>query len=229
MNKLIITLLLLINNVSFGQDFKVISKQLSEQEIDSLFTVNIKDQLQLDYVIHTAYQYKDKAGKHFIMLSKNLKQCQEQDTCFDAIKVHCFLYNNAVFDLEWKLNDFIIPDSQEYTITHWTKYLKIEDYDNDGLADPIIVYGTKALNDFDDGRLKILVYYKNKKSGVRHQNGILDNERNTQVDKQFYSLPVTIKNQVTVIMKNIVSNGHGIFPHGWQEAMKNNKLKFDEN
>nr|WP_055437563.1 hypothetical protein [Lacinutrix algicola] len=201
---------------------------MSKEEIDSIFTVTIKDKLQLEYSIHRIYKYNDKAGEHYIVMTKNAIKCEELETCSDIIKVYCFSYKNDVFNLKWSLHDFILPDLYEYSITHWTKYFKIEDYDSDGFADPIIIYGTRGLNDFSDGRIKILVYYKNKKSVIRHQNGIHDDERNTQVDKQFYKLPIEIKNRVKVLMKNIAENNHGIFPYGWQKAMEKNKLKFDE-
>lgn len=228
MKKITIILFLIIYNFSFGQNYKVTSKQLSKEEIDSIFTVTIKDKLQLEYSIHRIYKYNDKAGEHYIVMTKNAIKCEELETCSDIIKVYCFSYKNDVFNLKWSLHDFILPDLYEYSITHWTKYFKIEDYDNDGFADPIIIYGTRGLNDFSDGRIKILVYYKNKKSVIRHQNGIHDDERNTQVDKQFYKLPIEIKNRVKVLMENITENNHGIFPYGWQKAMEKNKLKFDE-
>ena len=45
----------------------------------------------------------------------------------------------------------------------------------------------------------------------------------------FYQLPKGIQNRVQKIMETIAENDHGIFPYGWQTAMENEKLKFDEN
>ncbi|SDI63250.1 M949_RS01915 family surface polysaccharide biosynthesis protein [Winogradskyella thalassocola] len=228
MKRILILFFILIYNFTFGQKSDITSKQLSKQEIDSTFTDHIKAKLQLDYSIHKVYQYNDQAGMHFIVMTKNLTECVEQDACSDAIKAYCYTYKNDDFKLKWMFNDFILPNSDEYSISYWTKYFKIDDYDNDGFADPIMVYGTFGMNDFYDGRIKILIYYKNKKSVIRHQNAIHDDERQTQIDKEFYELPTTIKNRVTTIIENITENDHGIFPSSWQKAMKNKTLKFDD-
>ena len=228
MKRITIVLLLLIYNFSFTQNSNVTSRQLSKQETDSVFTDTIKVKLQLDYSIHRVYEYTDKAGVHFIVMTKKPTECVEQDVCSDSIKTYCYAYKNDDFKLKWLFNDFILPNSDEYSISYWTKYFKIDDYDNDGFADPIIIYGTFGPNDFDDGRIKILIYYKNKKIAIRHQNGIHDDERHTQIDKEFYELPISIKSRVKTIMENINENDHGIFPSGWQKAMENKKLKFDE-
>ena len=91
-----------------------------------------------------------------------------------------------------------------------------------------MVYGTSGDNGLDDGRLKILVYFKNKKFAVRHQNGVLDFERNTRIDSAFYLLPGEIINSVTSIMKNIIDNDQAIFPNGWEKAMDGKKTYIEE-
>ena len=80
----------------------------------------------------------------------------------------------------------------------------MNDYNGDGLVDPILEYGTFGINGTSD-------------------------ERNTQVDELYYQLPTGIQNRVQKIMESITDNDHGIFPYGWQTAMKNQKLRFDEN
>ena len=107
--------------------------------------------------------------------------------------------------------------------------LKGSDFDKDGLIDPIIIYGTSGNNGTEDGRIKILIYYKGKKHAIRHQNGSLDFERNTQVDADFYNLPISIQKHVRKVMKKMTDNNHAIFPYGWEENMDAKKTYFDEN
>lgn len=231
---IIVLLIFTLTNSVYSQDTTISSKQLSEIEIDSIFTDSVKKKLEIKYAIYRIYEYNDQAGKHFLVMTENKIICSEgKGWCYDAIKAFCFSYKNKQFTLKWKMTDFILPKKddvkEEFSIWFWTKYFKLDDYDKDGFIDPIIVYGTSSLNDTEDGRIKILVYHHGKKRAIRHQNGTLDYERTTQIDKLYYKLPLEIQERVKNIMENIPKNNHGIFPHGWQEAMKNKKLTFDEN
>ena len=229
---LAIVIILFLSSITFGQNSNVLSRQLNQQEIDAVFTDSLKTKLQIEYSIYRIYEYNDKAGKHFIVMTKNEFECDEKEKCFDSIKAFCYSYKNGVYNLQWNLKDFILPKgnevSEEYSISFWTKYFELNDYNKDGFVDPIIVYGTLGMNGTSDGRIKILVYHNGIKSAIRHQNGTLDFERNTQVDKKYYQIPLGIQNRVQTIMENITENEHGIFPNDWQKAMANKKLKFDE-
>lgn len=230
---IVITFLLVFSRVLISQDFKVSNRQLSSLEIESILTGSIKKKFHINFSVYRAYEYNDKLGQHLIVMTENEVSCNQRDNCIDSIKAFCFDVENNKLKLKWKLTDFLLPEgnevSEEYSITFWTKYFKLDDYDNDGVVDPIIVYGTIGMNGYSDGRIKILVYNKGMKYAIRHQNGTLDYQRNSQVDKAFYNLPKGIRNRVNEIMNNITENNHGIFPHGWEEAMKNEELKFDEN
>lgn len=128
-----------------------------------------------------------------------------------------------------ELNDRVIKnDAHENNIWFWTKYCDFKDYDNDSLVDLIIVYGTSAMNGYDDGRIKFIIFYKGTKVAIRHQNGVLDFERETQVDKSFYDLPKSLKTSIMQKMELMEKNQHAIFPHGWQTAMRNKKTFFSE-
>lgn len=85
------------------------------------------------------------------------------------------------------------------------------------------------MNGTGDGRIKILTFHKGAKRVIRHQNGMLDGERSTQVDSAFYKLPSAIQEHVKMVMESMMENDHAIFPMGWKEAMKNRELRFDEN
>ena len=103
----------------------------------------------------------------------------------------------------WTITDFI--DETEKSISFWTRYLSLTDIDNDGYIDPIIVYGTKSLygEDFEEGRVKILVYYLGKKIAIRHQNSTIDDGRHTQIDKTFFYLPTKLKKKVYNIILSL--------------------------
>lgn len=216
------------------QDNKSTSIELSEFEIDNLFSDSIKNYIGLIYPIYKAYKLLDISGSHFLLLterkySKDVKDNYNNDT----LQGFYIKSENGKFEIEWKVLDFIVPlngaDTEEFSIWFWTKYIKCSDLDNDGLIDPIIVYGTKGNNNVDDGRIKILVYYKGQKRAIRHQNGTLDFERNTQIDKEFYSLPLEIQNHVKKLLVEIAEDNNGIFPAGYQEKMESKMTHIDEN
>lgn len=219
----------LVSITGLAQSTTVSSRQLSKTEIDLVLTESIKERYNISFPIYRVYEYQDKLGEFLLVMTEDKFELESNRN----IKGYCYAVKNKNLKLKWTLTDFILSEgnevSEEHSITFWTKYFKLSDYDNDGIIDPIIVYGTIGMNGYSDGRIKILVYHKGKKLAIRHQNGTLDYERNTQVDKGFYDLPVGIQTRVNGIMNNITENNHGIFPYGWEEAMKNKELKFDEN
>ncbi len=203
---------------------------LSKAEIGKIFTDDVKKELTIDLPIRRVYKYSDKAGINYIVLMEQYNGKDEnKDTICHQIKAICLLSDGAKFTKQWALNDFIIKqvngNGTESSISFWTKYFELKDSDNDGIIDPVITYGSFGTNGVDDGRIKILIYYKGQKIAIRHQNGVLDEERNTTVDQSFYSLPTTLQNSVMNIMKRIMADKNGIFPADWDKGMKAHKLK----
>jgi hypothetical protein len=82
-----------------------------------------------------------------------------------------------------------------------------------------MIYGSTGMNGKSDGRLKVLVYYKGKKVAIRHQNAILDGERVTVVDKEFYELPDKVQSFVKGVMKRMGDDGQAIYATGWVMKM----------
>ena len=231
MTRIVLTISFLIwNLVVFGQT-NTSSRILSAQEVDSIFTERIKRELEIKYSIFRAYEYNDKAGRHYLVLTENGSKDGEHPIN-DTIQGFNLTEFNGQLKTDWKLSDFTLKqgneNSEEHSIWFWTKYVSLSDIDNDGLVDPIVIYGTSGINGTDDGRIKILTYYKGAKRAIRHQNGVLDFQRNTQVDSMFYELPLTIQEHVKTLIKKMMDNDHAIFPHGWETAMRNKELKFDE-
>lgn len=215
-----------------GQTNKSSTAILSQADIKQIFSDDILKKFNIDYKIFRVYNYNDKTGKYYIVLTEKTDSIKpNKDTLHYKIKAFNFQQSKSGLVKKWEVNDFLLKqneNSEEYSIWFWTKYCEFQDLDKDGIVDPILVYGTIGMNGHDDGRTKIVVYYKGQKNVIRHQNGVLDFQRNTQVDSTFYLLPQPIQEHVKTSMQKMIDNSHGIFPYGWQEAMKKRKTKFQE-
>jgi len=235
MLKTILTMLICFAiTFAFGQTKGVSCEKLSQQATTILFTDSLKQQLGITYPICRVYNCTDKSGQFYIVLTEsNDTITADNDTTNYKIKGFKFQYDRTGYTKKWEINDFVTKqassDEMESTIWFWTRYSKFTDIDHDSLIDPIIIYGTSGMNYTSDGRIKILIYYKGQKFAIRHQNGVLDFERNTKVDQAFYTLPISIQDQIKMIIKKMTDDGNAIFPYGWQSAMKNHAVYFDEN
>lgn len=211
-----------------AQDNPVKVEILTQQQIINTFPDSIQSKAGISYPIRIVFRCKDKSGTFYIVLTEtNDSTTREKDTLHYKIKALHIRFNQRALVKNWELNDFIQSQanshSEETSIWFWTRYFSLADIDNDGLIDPIIVYGTSGLNGPDDGRIKILIYYKGKKVVIRHQNGSLDFERNTRIDQAFYSLPSKIQTQVKKLMTKMTEDNNAIFPNGWEKGMYNRK------
>ena len=214
----------------FAQKSLVKSEFLTLKKTAALFPDTVRKTLGIIFPISRAYKYADKSGQYYCVLTESRnKITEDRDTTNRNIKaINCKVDKGSLTKI-WEINDNLIKNNNDETsIWFWTKYLNFKDYDGDDLADPVIIYGTSAANGYDDGRIKILIYYKGKKIAIRHQNGILDSERETQGEKAFYDLPQTLQASIKQKMELMVKNDQAIFPAGWQAAMKNKKTTFSE-
>ncbi|WP_160114356.1 M949_RS01915 family surface polysaccharide biosynthesis protein [Aquimarina sp. AU119] len=194
------------------------SKELSKEEIQSLFTKKIKDQLGINYGIWKAYVYNDHEGEHYAVFTEHfLRTNEKEESLYDSIRAFNLIYRDKQFKINYTTNDF--KKEGEESIWFWTKYSEFSDWDKDGLIDPLVIYGSSGQDMYNDGRVKILIYYKGKKIGIRHQNSEVDDERYTTVDKEFYMLPVKIQHVVKQKMQMMIEKGHAYFPGGWKKEM----------
>jgi hypothetical protein len=231
---ILILLFFFLTPFVFGQTNVVSSEILSQKATAKLFTDSLNKQLGITYPIRRVYECKDKSGQFVIVLTESIDTITtDKDTLHYGIRAFNFRQDKRGLLKKWEMNDFIAKQAtsgeMESSIWFWTKYSEFTDIDGDSLIDPIIIFGTSGMNYTSDGRIKILIYHKGQKFAIRHQNGTLDFERNTQVDKAFYSLPLKLQDHVKLIMKKMTDDDNAIFPYGWQDAMKKHKLKFDEN
>lgn len=225
-----LSIALLCLTKTFAQKTTSTSKILTADQVTELFPDTVFKTLKINFPIFKVYNYADKKGQYYCILTESRDEITSaKDTFNHKIKAVNVKANNGSFTKLWEINDHIIKnDNGETSIWFSTKYVDFKDYDQDGSADPIIIYSTSAANGLDDGRIKIIMYYKGQKISIRHQNGVLDFERETQVDKAFYDLPQSLQTNIKQKMELMVKNNHAIFPAGWQAAMKNKKTIFNE-
>jgi hypothetical protein len=178
---------------------------LSRSALKEVFTEPVLKSFNLNFPIYKAYRYADKTGEYYCALTESMDTITNEDTFSYKIKAINFKYVDGKLSKTWEINDNILKETEveldETSIWFWTKFSDFKDYDGDGVADPIIIYGTGDMGNTQAGRIKILVYYKGKKYAIRHQNSSLDYGRETTVEKAYYDLPKSIRLIVKQKMK----------------------------
>jgi hypothetical protein len=203
---------------------------LSRADINKILTDSVKKVFRIEFPIARVYKYSDKSGQHYCVLTENVDSIQNgKDTISGKIKAFNLNVRQNRFRKEWELSDFLLEDEKkEGNIWFWIRYCEFTDFDKDLLIEPIIVYGTKADNGFDNGRIKFMIYYKGKKIGIRHQNGVLDFERSTDIDASFYTLPRVLQSSIKKKMLEMQKRDQAIFPAGWEKDMEKERTHIDE-
>jgi hypothetical protein len=202
-----------------AQANKPTSEILTKAAVSAIFNDSVKKAFKIEYPIWRVYKYQDQSGKYYCVLTERFDSIGKDDdgkddTLYHSIRAVDLKSDKGRLTKVWELNDFLLKGqdkfSQEKAIWFWTKYVEFQDFDNDGLIEPVIVYGTSSV-DSDEGRVKILVYYKGQKIALRHHDFSLDEGRGTQIDKAYYSLPQKVKDGIVAKMKLMDKNGVTIF------------------
>ena len=138
-----------------------------------------------------AYEYKDNAGLHLLLLSKVKASLGDKVTIYGT----CYTQTNGAFAKDWSITDF----SATNVLIYYT-HTKIVDIDNDGIYETLFVY---QLNAYEQaGEWKVMLHYKNQKYAVRvHIPGYateqLGWDKSTVVmDKTFDTIPPSVKKYV---------------------------------
>ncbi|WP_157730196.1 M949_RS01915 family surface polysaccharide biosynthesis protein [Tenacibaculum jejuense] len=183
--------------------------------MDKIFSSAKKKVLKIKYPIVRVYKYNDRTGENYLVLTerKDIRNSIETKQN-DSIQAFNFRLKNGLLKEEWSLRDFIYKDKyiEESSIWFWTKYIEVKDYDGDGFMEPIIIYGTNE-EDHGDDRMKILVYHKDEKKAIRHQNSDLDDARTTQVDASVFKMPLLIRKKIKTLLEEIDEKGFTNFNH----------------
>lgn len=228
MRKLFLFVLVFNTVAAFAQK-KDTSFILTQKQIETTFPAELRAKLGFTFPIYRVYKYSDQSGQYYFTLTESRDVIDGNDTT--SYKIKAFIHKIETDSLQQILtiNDQIRKEApSESAIWFMTRWCLVKDIDKDGLTDIIIPYCTTAMNGVDDGRIKIFVIFKGKKIAIRHQNGVLDDERETVVDKAFYELPVSIRTYVTQFMESMVEKNKAIFPYKWQAAMKAKKTVINE-
>jgi hypothetical protein len=224
---LLIMLFLMIN--SFAGN-KIVTSQLSLTEINNLFTADVLQDYAINLPIYKVYKNSYTTEDEYLVLCESMDEKNSKDTINKSVQAFLFTKGGAGLELQWKINDNIIKSATEETsIWFWTRYLDFQDFDQDGQIDYTLIYGTKGMNGFSDGRIKILMVNKlGNKLFIRHQNGVLDFERETKIDKDFYNLPKTWQMAIKKRMELLEKENKAIFPVGWKLGLSKFKTVLNE-
>ena len=202
------------------------SSELTKAQWKTVFTDKVLRSFKINEPVHKVSHYQDASGKYYALFC-------EGDSATNQ-RVRFLLFKSGKNGLT-KMRDEVQAtrfnkDSShhEEQIQFWYPYISFSDYDGDRLIDPVVVYGTQAFRGYSDGRIHILIFHNNQKITIKHQNGIHDFERNTKVDKAFYRLKPSLQKHVKDLMEKMVEDRDVIFPYGWQKALQQQKVYFDE-
>ena len=230
MKNIYISLLILVINI-----LNVVSYAQNNLK-ENLLTDSIKDKLEIYYPTALSLPFLQQKDKYQVLCTHNyddVNNTGEKDKYHSHIKAFNLKMTGDSISKIWSMEDYLVdqidnPGHLETTIYWLDEYCSTNDIDGDGIIEPILCYATEGNNGKDDGRLKIIIWYKGEKFGVRHQNGVLDFQRFTKVDKKFYKLPILIKEYIYDIIKKIEGTDKAIFPYGWKDQMKKEMIEIRE-
>lgn len=205
-------------SVQIKAQSKLLSNEIMPSRlVQTTFNDSVKKDFKVNFPIFRVYKYTDRSGEYYCILAESRDSIDnEKDTFNHSIKAINLKFESGKFKKLWELNDNIIHNrNEENSIWFWTSYFDFVDFDSDELIEPVIVYGTRAINGYDDGQIKFIIFYKSQKIVIRHQNGVLDNQRETQVDHLFYTLPQKLKDNIKTKMALMEKQGKAIFTETW--------------
>jgi len=213
LSKTLLSLFFVITFLSFNSAFAQTptNQQLTKEEVNTIFTASRKESLGIQFPIFRVYTYSDVKGKYYIVLAENPTTTAEGKEASSEIQEVHIKYENGQYVKISETEDRLQEESGETSIWFWTKHIALDDYDGDGIADPIVAYGSYGMNNFDDGRVTFIIHYKGTPIMIHHQNAISDIHRITKKDAAYQKLPVKIQAKVKEIMAAMEKAKHAIF------------------
>ncbi|TWV96860.1 M949_RS01915 family surface polysaccharide biosynthesis protein [Chitinophaga pinensis] len=219
-----LVIILTSGKLLYAQQTKTESEILSPSVTEKTFDDAVRNTYFQSLPVQRAYRYKDVTGTYYLALCESRDEIKADDTVHYKIKaIFLQLSTTGGFTKTGELNDFRNShDPKEGVETSnwfWTKFCELKDLDNDGTIDPLLVYGTNGMNGYDDGRVKIVLYYKGQKAAIRCQNSVMDEGRNIQVDATFYTLPMAVQQHVRKLMHTLAEKDLIIYPTDYEKGM----------
>lgn len=203
-------------------------RKLSKKEMKTLFNNRRQIQLGISNEVYQAYTYKNDQEDYYLLLTDHRKSInEEKDTLYDQVYALNVKNNKNTFKKRSTLKGETDGD-WETSIGFWNQYSQLSDLDNDGLVDPLIVYGTTGQNGYKDGRVRITAYHKKKRTTIKHQNSEISDGRITKISTKFYNFPIEIQEAVKEKMRLMTKNGHAVFAEGWEKSMKNKAIRLEK-
>lgn len=204
-----------------AQPTKPTPEVLSPGQALAVINSSVIKRFAINFPIVRVYRYVDRSGQYYCVLTESLDSVVEdmkgnQDTLHFAIRAINLKKDSGRLKEVWEINDHAMRTAKKYEVAEqsiwfWTKYVEFSDFDDDGLIEPIIVFGASTNDDVDAGRVKFIIYYKGQKVAIRHHDSDLDEGRSTQIDRLFYSLPSKLKQRISEKMKAMNRANQAIF------------------
>jgi hypothetical protein len=212
-----------------AQKSRINSEILSPADIEKYLGEDFSRTFLKGYSIQRAYRYEDASGMYYLALGESRDEITKDDTLNHNITAVAMKQAQSGVAKMWAMNDFInshdLQSGGETSIWYWTKFCELKDLDGDEKIDPLLVYGTAGLNGYDDGRVKVILYYgQAQKIAIRCQNSTMDEGRNINVDAAFYTLPSSVQQHIRKLMKVLEDKGFIIYPPDYEKSMDKKKL-----
>jgi hypothetical protein len=163
------------------------SELLTPSQVAAIITDSVKTEFKIAYPIFRVYHYTDRSGQYYCVLTESddsvVKNGDDKDTISHALKAVDLKLDQGKLTKAWEINDHIIKnENEETTIRFMTRFSEFKDYDGDGIIEPLIIYGTRGANGYEDGRIKFILYYKGRKFAMRYQGSTFDGQRSEEYD-----------------------------------------------
>ena len=153
----------------------------------------------IDLPVFKRYCYTDKSGSYALLLAERQDLPFTSETLSSAIQATLFkVGGDGGLTRQWSIRDFAGKD--DAGINFRSKLFEFADLDADGLIEPILVYRFFAPDEQDgfnsdaySGGLKIVAFYQGRKVVIHAITGILDGDRSTRANAEFFALPEPVR------------------------------------